>query len=70
MGLAGKSLSLAMLEDVGVRRVSVGSALARAAYGEFLRAAQEIRRKGTFGFANHALPYAELNALFARPRST
>ena len=70
MGLAGKTLSLAMLEDVGVRRVSVGSSLARAAYGEFLRAAQEIRRKGTFGYANHAPPYAELNALFARPRSS
>jgi 2-methylisocitrate lyase-like PEP mutase family enzyme len=69
MGLAGKTMSLAALEDIGVRRVSVGSALARAAYGEFLRAAQEIRRKGTFGFANHALPYAELNAMFARPRT-
>jgi 2-methylisocitrate lyase-like PEP mutase family enzyme len=69
MGLAGKTISLSALEDIGVRRVSVGSALARAAYGEFLRAAQEIRRKGTFGFANQALPYAELNAMFARPRA-
>jgi 2-methylisocitrate lyase-like PEP mutase family enzyme len=69
MGLAGKTISLSALEDVGVRRVSVGSALARAAFGEFLRAAQEIRRDGTFGFANHALPYAELNAMFARPRT-
>lgn len=69
MGLAGKAISLSALEDVGVRRVSVGSALARAAFGEFLRAAQEIRQNGTFGFANHALPYAELNAMFARPRT-
>ena len=69
MGLAGKAISLSALEDIGVRRVSVGSALARAAYGEFLRAAEEIRRKGTFGFANHALPYAELNAMFARTRA-
>ena len=52
-----------------MRRVSVGSALARAAFGEFLRAAQEIRQNGTFAFANHALPYAELNAMFARPRT-
>ena len=69
MGLAGKTLSLAALEDIGVRRVSVGSALARAAYGEFLRAAQEIREKGTFGFANRAIPFAEINAMFRRPRA-
>ena len=69
MGLAGKTMSLSALEDVGVRRVSVGSALARAALGEFLRAAKEIRTKGTFGFANHALPYAEINAMFRRPRA-
>lgn len=70
MGLAGKTMSLAALEDIGVRRVSVGSALARAAFGEFLRAAKEIRNKGTFGFANHALPYAEINAMFRRPRAS
>ena len=69
MGLAGKTMSLSALEDIGVRRVSVGSALARAALGEFMRAAKEIRTKGTFGFANHALPYAEINAMFRRPRS-
>ena len=69
MGLAGKTMSLSALEDIGVRRVSVGSALARAALGEFLRAAKEIRTKGTFGFASHALPYAEINAMFRRPRS-
>ena len=69
MGLAGKTLSLAALEGIGVRRVSVGSALARAAYGEFLRAAQEIREKGTFGFANRAIPFAEINAMFRRPRA-
>ena len=69
MGLAGKTMSLSALEDIGVRRVSVGSALARAALGEFLRAAKEIRTKGTFGFANHALPYAEINAMFRRPRA-
>ena len=69
MGLAGKTLSLSALEDIGVRRVSVGSALARAAFGEFLRAAQEIRSKGTFGFANQAIPFAEINAMFRRPRA-
>ena len=64
MGLAGGSLSLADLADLGVKRVSVGSALARAAYGAFLRAAEEIRREGCFTFAEEAVPYIKINALF------
>src|SRR6266498_5526893 len=64
MGLAGGSLSLAELADLGVKRVSVGSALARAAYGAFLRAAEEIRREGSFTFAEEAVPYIKINALF------
>jgi 2-methylisocitrate lyase-like PEP mutase family enzyme len=64
MGLAGPSFSLAELEDWGVRRVSVGSSLARAAYGAFLRAAREIRDDGTFAFARDAIPFAEINAMF------
>ena len=68
MGRAGGSISLSALEDVGVRRVSVGSALARAAYGAFLRAAKEIHDAGTFEFANDAIPFAQINAMFQRPR--
>src|SRR5262249_4754127 len=64
MGLSGGSLSLADLADLGVKRVSVGSALARAAYGAFLRAAEEIRREGSFTFAEEAVPYSKINALF------
>jgi 2-methylisocitrate lyase-like PEP mutase family enzyme len=64
MGLAGASFSLAELEDWGVRRVSVGSALARAAYGAFMAAAREVRERGTFEFARGATPFAELNAMF------
>jgi len=64
MGLAGGSLSLTELADLGVKRVSVGSALARAAYGAFLRAAEEIRREGCFTFAEEAVPYIKINALF------
>jgi 2-methylisocitrate lyase-like PEP mutase family enzyme len=66
MGLAGVALSLAELEDLGVRRVSVGSSFARAAYGAFLRAAREVRETGTFTYAQQAAPFAELNALFRR----
>jgi 2-methylisocitrate lyase-like PEP mutase family enzyme len=62
--LAGGGLSLDELADLGVKRVSVGSALARAAYGEFLRAAEEIRREGSFTFAEKAVPFVKINAMF------
>lgn len=63
-GLTNSSLSLDELAGLGVKRVSLGSSLSRAAYGAFFRAAEEIRHKGTFSFASKAIPYAELNALF------
>ncbi|HTX35749.1 MAG TPA: isocitrate lyase/phosphoenolpyruvate mutase family protein, partial [Bryobacteraceae bacterium] len=71
MGLHGVSLSLAELSALGVRRVSVGSALARTALGAFLRAARELRDHGTFTFTEDAASLRDLNALFAggeRPR--
>jgi 2-methylisocitrate lyase-like PEP mutase family enzyme len=64
MGLQGAQLSLAELSSIGVRRVSVGSALSRAALGAFLRAAQEMRERGTFTFADEAVSYRELSAMF------
>ena len=65
MGLEGVQLNLAELSELGVRRVSVGSALARSALGAFLRAAREMAGKGTFTFAHDALKYADLNAMLA-----
>lgn len=65
MGLSGGNFSLNKLEELGVKRVSLGSSLARAAYGAFFRAAGEILEKGTFGFANDAETYANMNKLFA-----
>jgi 2-methylisocitrate lyase-like PEP mutase family enzyme len=64
MGLQGVQLSLAELSELGVKRVSVGSALSRAALGAFLRAAQEMRAYGTFTFANEAVSFRELSAMF------
>jgi 2-methylisocitrate lyase-like PEP mutase family enzyme len=58
---------VADLEALGVRRISVGSALSRAALGAFVRAAREIREHGTFAFANEAIPYAEANDLMVGP---
>lgn len=57
-------LSLAELSELGVKRVSVGSALTRAAFAEVLRAAREMLDHGTFTFAARAVPGAEMNAMF------
>jgi len=65
MGLQRVQLSLAELSRIGVRRVSVGSALSRAALGAFLRAAHEMRKDGTFTFAEQAVKYADLNKMLA-----
>ncbi|KAG0505556.1 MAG: hypothetical protein Udaeo_10930 [Candidatus Udaeobacter sp.] len=57
-------LKLSGLADLGVRRISVGSGLALAAWGAFLRAAQDIKANGTFTLLADSAPSAELNELF------
>jgi 2-methylisocitrate lyase-like PEP mutase family enzyme len=64
MGLPGNQMSLAELAAIGVKRVSVGSTLARAAFGCFLRAAREMREHGTFTFAEEAASSREIMAMF------
>lgn len=64
MGAAGVDFTVAQLQDMGVKRISLGSALIRAAYGAFFRAAEEILDKGSFSFAADAKPYTALNQLF------
>lgn len=54
------------LASLGVRRVSLGGALARAAWGGFLRAARELSQHGTFNALSDAVPFAELNGLFQK----
>lgn len=49
--------------ELGVRRVSVGGALSRAAWGGFMRAAMELAEEGTFGGFAEAASYNELNNL-------
>lgn len=65
MGLAGVTLTVADLAKVGVKRISVGGAFARAALGGFLKAAREVHDTGTFGFNDEAATYGELNTLFS-----
>jgi 2-methylisocitrate lyase-like PEP mutase family enzyme len=50
IGMKGSSFSVAELEAAGVRRISLGGALYRAAMTGFMNATREIREKGTFGF--------------------
>jgi 2-methylisocitrate lyase-like PEP mutase family enzyme len=67
--IGGKSeLTVPMLADLGVRRVSLGGALARAALGGFMRAAIEIRDKGTFDELGNGHPGAELQKIFGAAR--
>ena len=57
-------LSLSQLTDLGVRRISVGSGLALAAWGTFLRAAKDIKANGAFTLLADGAPSPELNKLF------
>jgi len=57
-------LTVARLTDLGVRRISVGSALACAAWGGFMRASRGIAETGSFAALSDGAPYAEINELF------
>lgn len=57
-------LSVSRLTDLGVRRISVGSALARVAWGAFIRAARSIQQTGSFDSLGDAAPFNEINDVF------
>ena len=63
--IGGSGLSLQQAADLGVRRISVGGSLARAAWGGFMRAAKEMAEKGTFSELNSGYPGGELNKMFS-----
>jgi 2-methylisocitrate lyase-like PEP mutase family enzyme len=62
-------LSLAELAAIGVRRVSVGSALARAAWTGFLQAAHLIARENSMAGLDSAIPFADLNTFFRKDQA-
>jgi len=66
-GANGRPLSVSELAALGVRRISVGGALSRAALGAFMRAATELHDRGTIDFVADALPHSEANRLFSTP---
>ena len=65
MGLPGNTIELKKLADAGVKRISVGSALSRLVYGNFVRAAKEMKEQGTFKFSLNAIGFSELEGYFA-----
>jgi 2-methylisocitrate lyase-like PEP mutase family enzyme len=67
-GLAGPSYSVAQLAEAGVKRISLGSTLARAALGALADAGREMQDRGTFDFTAAAMPFAEANGLM-EPRN-
>ena len=68
--VGGPVFTVAQLADAGVRRISVGGALARAAWGGFLEAAREIADRGTFNGLGKAVPFADVNGAFAAKERT
>lgn len=65
MGLVGAPLTVTQLEDLGVKRITIGGSLARATFGLVRRAAEEIRDHGTFTFAKQQIPDDELYRMFS-----
>jgi len=63
MSAADPSLTVAQLAEAGVKRISVGGALARLALGAVMKAAQEMQKEGSFRWLTTALPGAELKRL-------
>lgn len=63
MGLRGYPYTMEQLTALGVKRVSLGSSLSRAALSGLINAAREIIDDGTFSFANNTISFAETNAL-------
>jgi 2-methylisocitrate lyase-like PEP mutase family enzyme len=65
MGTQPQRFTLEELSEMGVRRVSVGSALSAAALGAFLRAAREMRTTGTFTYTQEAASFGEISKLLS-----
>lgn len=63
MGLGNSRFTVAQLEDLGVKRISLGSSLARAAYTAFYKAAAEVKEMGSFTFAAQNISYGDLNRM-------
>jgi methylisocitrate lyase len=63
--VSGDYFTVRQLAEIGVRRISVGGALARSALTGFLNAAKEIAGEGTFTALSRTISVPELNGLFS-----
>ena len=61
-------LGVGEIAELGVRRISVGGALALAAWTGFMRAAETLKAEGSFAGLASLVPYAEINSLFDMDR--
>ena len=66
MGLVGNLISVSELESIGVKRISIGGALARVTFETIRRAAKEIQSHGTFTFAGEQMSDEMLCRLFTK----
>ena len=66
MGLGGSEGNANDVLGAGVRRISIGGAIARSALGFVRSCARELRDHGTLGFARQQIPQSDLNSLFSR----
>lgn len=64
MSAADPSLTAAQMEEVGVRRISVGGALSRLALAAFMRGAREMKERGGFTWVRDAMPTKDLKSVF------
>jgi len=65
IGLKGEALTVSVLQELGVSRISIGGSLARAALGLVRSAAREMLDRGTFSFASDQISDEELCAFFS-----
>ncbi|MGH6821676.1 MAG: isocitrate lyase/phosphoenolpyruvate mutase family protein, partial [Methylocella sp.] len=61
-----RGITVTELAKLGVKRVSVGGALARAALGALLQGGREMREQGTFGFTAGSPSFRELTGIFSQ----
>lgn len=64
MGMPGPVYTIDELAEVGAKRISIGSAMFRLAYGSLLSAGKEIQEQGTFTYSHDAVGFGELNRVF------
>ncbi len=70
MGLQGTAYTVSQLQEAGVKRISVGGSFARAALGEFFRAAREVLDEGTFEYSDRCIPDREVGKMMSASKRT